>query len=584
MIVGRQCVGKLGRVVLRPNQAYSVDGRSDHFDGPVLLPGSDKIKQAIDLPLGDFLIDELFRQGGHDELREWDCDAVDAVNRRYDGVAGNASAATLVESRLARSLWAKRTQSALTQELRSHRVDRHRFAQVIEVIAKLRTRISPSDAETMFRLQEKIGCRSTATHLAQTLADHGDPSIDGGVIRKLDPSGRCLTRRGPQPLLAIRPSRKSKRLDPAGWLQQPETSDVEFIDGDPDHVRVRGIELRSGDIGVVELDHPGDGIFDSFLETPGVAPHAMLFVSRRIKVSGQSEPLVQPSLFEIYEGGWRTVPVTTALGPRFSWYSQWVRPPSLPNDIGTRLSEQLDALESIAFDFQSRKIPSGGFFSDEWGQPSASCTNLIRIPMERCGVSLPYPSTEIHSGAVENLDRLGLAGIGPIHTPTNLLNDSGFQPVGVVDNGFPEWAYAQAMVVGRPDLPHTFGGHFCTRSLSLENLPDWKSIKRWDSARAALRIKIGQSNSMIGCLSRKAAGYTAAEIPRTASPTAIAFYLRSDMEAAHIIKSRVLPALLRWFEEGRTHRLSELQVEPEFCELIREGLSESALIKESWYQ
>lgn len=77
----------------------------------------------------------------------------------------------------------------------------------------------------------------------------------------------------------------------------------------PDHVRIRGIELRSGDIGIVELNHPGDGIFDSFLQRPGVAPHTMLYDSRRIRRSDSRAELVQPSLIEIDEGGWRSVPL-----------------------------------------------------------------------------------------------------------------------------------------------------------------------------------------------------------------------------------------------------------------------------------
>ncbi len=547
------------------------------------------------VPMGDRLIDELCSGNlysgnlysgnlysgnlGIDVNR----DVVDSVNAQYDRLAGNVTAETLVQTRLARSSWAKRSLASLIAGLQSESVDRRKFADGLETIARLRTRITVADAGVLVTRQDAVGDHVTGMQLATALADHGDPAIDSNILLQLDRSGTAITRRGPSPMASIRPSRGSSRLDPVGWLVQPAMGDLEFVDGNPDHIRVRGIELRSGDIGIVELEHPGDGIFDSFLQTPGVAPHAMLFVSRRIKIAGQSQPLIQPSLLEIYEGGWRTVPVTTGLGPRFSWYSQWVRPTGLPDDIGRRLSEQLETMESIAFDFQSRKIPEGGSFPSSWGSPSASCTNLIRIPMERAGVSLPYPTTEIHAGAIRNLELLGLPGIGPIHTPTNLLNDSGFDPVGVVDNGFPELGYAQAMVVGRPDLPDTFGGHFCGRPLRLENLPDWKSIRRWKSARAALLIKIGQSDSLLGNVSRKAAGYTASEIPRTASPTTIAFYLRSDMEAGHIMQKRLMPALVRWFDEGRSPRLSDLHAEPQFQELIRAGMADSALVKERWY-
>ncbi len=501
---------------------------------------------------------------------------VATLNQSYDSIAGNACAETLVEMRLMRSIEAKRS---LKQMVRRGNLD-----EILETAATLRTMISRPAAGDLCQIQQQRGTPATATALARLLAEHADPGLDPSVLVDLDPSGHALTLRGPQPLASIRPSRGSSRADPGVWLQRPEMGRVEFVGGDPDHIRVRGIELRSGDIGVVELNHPGDGIFDSFLETPGVAPHAMLYLSRRVRLPGGGKPLVQPSLFEIYEGGWRTVPVTTALAPKFSWYSQWVRPPNLPDSVGELLSVELDRLETLAFDFQSRRIPTGGRFPADWGQPSASCTNLIRVPFERIGIELPYPTTKIAAGAVHNLDLLGLPGIGPIHTPTNILNDSGFAHVGLVDNGFPELGYAQAMVVGRPELSHTFGGRFCQRRLRLENLPSWRGIKRWKSARSALLIKIGQSDSFFASLSRLAAGYTANEIPRTASPTAIAFYLRSDMEAGHIMKSLVAQELDRWFDNGGSTRLSVLQTNPKFCELIEQGLSMSALAKESWYE
>ena len=133
----------------------------------------------------------------------------------------------------------------------------------------------------------------------------------------------------------------------------------------------------------------------------------MLYVSRRVQLpSGQT--LIQPALIEIYENGWRSVPVTTGLHPKFSWYSEWTRPPELPDNIGERLSNSIDNMGAIAFDFRSRRIPTGGEFPPEWGQPSATCTNLIRIPFERAGITnLPYPTTAVAPGARRNLKTLG---------------------------------------------------------------------------------------------------------------------------------------------------------------------------------
>lgn len=507
---------------------------------------------------------------------------VEHVHSRFRLLPGTTSADAVVRIRCMRSLWAKQSLDLLADQATKRIVDRRQFEQFLATVAGLRTRVPATMANSFAAMQDRLGDSATSRQLAMLLADQGDHSISADLIHRLDPSAAALLRRGPAYCKGIRPSRGSSRSNPSNWLNKPAMGQVEFVDGNPDHIIVRGVSLRSGDIGIVELNHPGDGIFDSFLKTPGLAPHAMLYVSQRVRLVG-GETLIQPSLFEIYEGGWRLVPVTTGLNPRFSWYSHWMRPPGLPDDIGHRLSEQIDALEQVAFDFQSRRIPAGGQFTVDWGRPSASCTNLIRIPFERVGIELPYPTTEVDPGASENLDRLGLPGIGPIHTPTNMLNDSGFESIGFVDNGFAELAYAQAMVVGRPELPHTFGGRFCTQELNLKNLPDWKSINRWRSAQTAFLIRLGQSDSMIAFLSRQFAGYSAEEIPRTASPTTIAFYLRSDMEAGHLMQTRVVAELRKWFASDGSIDLQQLHREPMFVDLISAGIDQSALGREGWY-
>ena len=513
-------------------------------------------------------------------------DAARQINDRFDSLPGQISADDLVAARCRRSLWAKQSTTSLIDRIDNHS-SADAFDNTLQTLGSLRTLIDKTQADRLIKHQSHTGNHHTAARLADLLADHGDPDLDTKTILSLDPSGRSLARRGPPRLKRIRPSRGSSRSHPSKWDHDPAMGRVEFVDGNPDHIRIRGIHLRSGDIGVVGLNHPGDGIFDSFLTRPGVAPHAMLYLSRRVRITGD-QTLIQPSLLEIYEGGWRTVPITTALHPKFSWYSQWIRPTTshgdLPDDIGNRLSDQLDELEPLSFDFQSRRIPPGGRFDADWGPPSASCTNLIRIPFERLGITLPYPTTPIHPGAVANLDRLGLPGIGPIHTPTNILADSGFRTIGVIDNARPELAYAQSMVVGRPHLPHTFGGHFCARELQIENLPNWKSIHRWQSAYAAMLIQLGQSKTKFADLSRLIAGYTPAEIPKTASPTTIAFYLRSDFEAGHIVH-QIAHHLFHWFQTPtQTKHLPTLQTHPHFTQQIQTALNQTALQKEHWYK
>jgi len=366
-------------------------------------------------------------------------------------------------------------------------------------------------------------------------------------------------------------------------------SDLEFVDGDPDRIRIRGIELRSGDIGIVELNHPGDGVMECFLEQPGVAPHAMLYVTRRMKNPKSGELLYQPSVLEIYEGGWRSVPITTALHPEFSWYSEWVRPKidgrELGNNLGEVLSASIDTMEVFSFDFQARRTPTGGYYTREFGGSCASCTNLIRVPFERAGIdNLPYPITKLAPIAARNLAILGMPEMPGIHTPTNILNDSGYEKIGIVDNGCPEFGYAQALVVGRPNLPETFGGWLSNKKLHLENLPNWKSVRNWKSAWESLRIRIGQSEGSVATAIRRVMSVDDNEVPKSVSDTMIAFYVRSDMEAGHVITQRIYPAVSTLLNvSSEPMLLSRLRANKGIVELVRLGLWDSALRKENWY-
>lgn len=339
----------------------------------------------------------------------------------------------------------------------------------------------------------------------------------------------------------------------------------------------------------MELNEPGDGVLECFLEEPGLAPHAMLYVTRRVIDQRTNQLYYQPCAVEIFEGGWRCVPITTALHSSFSWHSEWVRPKDgereLPADIGSRLSGVLDELEIFAFDFQSRKVPPGGWYTNIPDGSTATCSNFVRVPFERAGVNrMPYPTTAASIGAQANLSLLGLCYPHGIYTPTNILNDSKFSKVGIVDNGQTERSYASALVIGRPDWPHSFGGWISQKKLCLDNLPNWKSVRHWRSSFEALKVKLGQSSSFLGRTARGIFNVTEAEVPRSASETAIAYYLRTAFEAGHIITNKVVPALYELYSSSdKIWTIEELHAHEHLNQLCAEGISHSCLQREHWY-
>ena len=243
-------------------------------------------------------------------------------------------------------------------------------------------------------------------------------------------------------------------------------------------------------------------------------------------------------------------------------------------------------MEPFAFDFLARRVPKGGYFTEQFGGSCASCTNLVRVPFERAGIEeLPYPVTKIDPIAARNLSILGMPEIDGVYTPTNILKDSGFDRVGIVDNGVPELSYAQALVVGRPEWSDSFGGWMSQKALVLENLPNWKSVKNWKSAWEAFRVRVGQSNSLVSRTIRKALHVSDEEVPKSVSDTTVAFYLRCDMEANYIVKNRVYPRLIELFEEtSDLLLLSQLRMNEAIVDLIREGLLSSALKRENWFE
>ena len=452
---------------------------------------------------------------------------IQEINRRYDALANGVSAEDLVELRLLRSLWAKKMAQNLM--LFVPLVTAEGLSKLCALLSSLRTLLHDDAVQHLLCLQKKLGDMQSNDALAALLAEHALPEIARVGLQELGNPAGPLRRLGPERISKFRPSRRSRGFDPSHWLSNSEMTQVDFVDGNPDRIRVRGVELHSGDIGVVQLSHPGDGLLESFLEKPGIAPHAMLYVTRRIQDPNSNRTLFQPSAIEIYEGGWRAVPITTALHPKFSWYSEWVRPKINGHDIP--------------------------------------------------------PITKISPGAAKNLSILGLPEMDGIYTPTNILNDSGFEKVGIVDNGEPEMAYAQALVVGRPELAETFGGWMSRKRLVLQNLPCWHSVKNWRSACEAFRVRVGQSSGLIGRTVRRILQVADDEVPKSVSDTTIAFYLRSELEAGHIIVNSVYPVVSELLgKSSKLLLLSQLRANGSLFESVRHGLLESALKKENWYE
>ncbi len=526
---------------------------------------------------------ELIAQSESARMKESGNLLVAEVNEAYDRLANHTTSEELSDARIYRSLWAKKTFRYLVE----HRVPRAaselEWSILLWHLFSLRTVVAPADIEVLLATQRKLGSPQTRSQLAWLLSQQGDAgnSLTRATVADLGgPSG--LLRMGPPVVPGFVPIRIHKKYrDHAAWFDADGLSAWEFIDGDPDRVRIRGMELRSGDIGAVEVNHLGDGVLEGFLEDVGVVPHAMLFVTLRRKLA-DGKTVYLPAMMEIFQGGVRCVPAANALSPGFSWYSQWSRPRGLPADTGERLSREVQQLKGFSFDFQARPTPPGGHFPNEPGQPCSTCTNLIHVPFERAGIHLPYTATKVAEGARANLSILGIDNMREIYTPTDILNRSGFQHVGVVDNAEPENAIAQALAAGRPEQVETLGGRMSQRRLVPENLPSPYSIARWRSSVAAAVVSLGQSNGAFGNWTRKIAGMEKEEVPLSGSPTMISFYFLSDLIASDAAKA-ACPLVLSLLGDSSHPRLSELRNNPQLLRTIDGVIEKSVMGREQWY-
>jgi hypothetical protein len=273
--------------------------------------------------------------------------------------------------------------------------------------------------------------------------------------------------------------------------------------------------------------------------------------------------------------------------PEFSWYTEWVRPRTstgtLPIDIGQRLSTVLDNMEVFSFDFRSRPVPPKADFCGREDGSSATCTTMVRVPLIRAGIEdLAFPTTAVHEGAYRNLERIGLEDVIDVHTPSNILLDAGHEYVGFVDNANPEAAYANRLVLGRPEIFDSLGGWMSQRTINPKNLPEWHKVGQWQAAWRALEVSVGQSNSFLGDIARTIVNIPKDAVPKSASPAVIAFYLTSELEAAHIARGSC--ELVFRYSANSIPGPSSMHNIPEIQENIGNALGRTQIHTNGWYQ
>ena len=154
--------------------------------------------------------------------------------------------------------------------------------------------------------------------LAVTLATHGDPRAVGPVLEKIaDPVALRLA--GPKPFVDLKPVDPHRKWRADGWRTVPGMANYEITHGS---VQYRGLQLRTGDILLVDSGQRGGGIYTSFSYPRSNFTHSATVVL----LDDQKEAnRTIPAVFEMHMGGLRVVPLKRFLSPDFTAYAEAYR-------------------------------------------------------------------------------------------------------------------------------------------------------------------------------------------------------------------------------------------------------------------
>jgi hypothetical protein len=363
------------------------------------------------------------------------------------------SRADLVEAKFTLIQWHQRCKRHLMEVLAqaADRVDVVAAAATTRRIADLDVALT---AEEMGKVTDAIRVVSTSAHAAAGDADSA-PSGRGALYSAFAalcgsqgnrPHNTAFWKRlpteaaarwrdssaeGPSVVPAIIPSREStwpfQRI-----LGQPELRD--YARDTEGRVVYRRITFVPGDVLLVNLANPSEGLFTNFSVTDNYSYHAAVYVE--IENDGTRIPCV----YESYEHGTRVVPLCTYLSPSHTMCVEVLHWRQAPSGSASRLSAAVRAELSREHGFNlwlDTAHDAGGRY--------ITCTTAIGNALQAAGFPVPDVLSQIDAGAGRNLATLG------VHTdsflsPGDFFTMEGLAPSGFIDNG--RWQLYAAAAIG----------------------------------------------------------------------------------------------------------------------------------------
>lgn len=373
--------------------------------------------------------------------------------------------------------WQMTIQNALLTKLETARNVPHLTALITELTQlELYT-----DAEAVQKIQTAME-RVTAQGISETskallyhrvshlLATYGEVFSSREILSKLAESlGSDLYLRiaGPGLMTLIPPMYHSK-FGADLWMSDIRHGEYFFVDEQT--VLYRGLRLQAGDILALDHNSYSDGVNTCFSQPRSCATHSFQFeiLERPDPATGKISRF--PVVFEVYERGFRVLPLETALSPVFTLWARVVRPIDAPIDRKTRAEaiEKFLSDKLAKYDFMALRPHTGG--------PSiVSCSTaveLICLYHHASETLARLERSEIPEGTQRLLKKMGLY-FAQYLTPTDFLR-AGLPSVGQINNMTTErfWKnLARELVMGSSaGAQGSFGNLITQRELDTSKL------------------------------------------------------------------------------------------------------------------
>ncbi len=459
----------------------------------------------------------------------------DRFLRNYEKLSRvKISSSKYIDARYRVSAWRDRRTKTIFEELTKNGLSR----KIVEEIELLKPLLSRSEVGALLqagRVLRANGAKELYRKSVDLIADYGEYESAVGALGQLNEK-RGLMRLGPRPIRNTDNIRRTDILDDPNGIYTRFTNH-EFTGRHS--IRFRGLEFKTGDFIVTNVRAHNDGFLTGFMSESAPFTHSGLFV-----VLTRTDGLRVPAVLEMRGKGNRLVPIADFVGPdaliaevyRIKSSERQSKLLSWRDKIRDEVVK-MQRNEIVVYDFQSRENKSTQpLFDIKKGVKTAAsqCVELVALIYRRAGVNVLPLRTPMTPGAVENLESINMPVEPSVATPFGMIRTGLFSFVGTVDNRLWKEDIAHKLILGGESHPG-----------SVMHLMSHGRINLWGSFKNSIleRIAIGfiQRPGYIGRVLRWFAGFKDGEVPQSAPPHVLSWYLG----VGKMMNSKTLPTLLK---------------------------------------